>query len=191
MEEKKFKAYLKKENKIVDVMSVCKPNRKLFIYIDKEKNGLVVWCPFEDAEFMQCVEPKDETSNKQYIYEKVEYNVVDEFFKKRDKYTHSLLKIKKDIDLNKLKEFGYSEYNDGKGYIKEFEDYIGFTFAEVRINKRSRRILGTYYENPAFIRGESFELRILIDFDFTHHYKINLVQDLIDAGLVEFVEEKK
>ena len=187
--ELKFKALLKKENKMVDVVGIPTKIKGLFTYVDKEKNGLIVQRRFEDAEFMKYVESKDKTNNEQYAYEKVEYNVMCEIYEKMNKHNHSLLKVKKNIDLNKLKEFGYSEYNNGKGYIKEFEDGVGFTFAEVRINKKSRRILGTYYEDPGCGRAENFELRILIDFNFTRMHKVDLVKDLIDADLVDFIKK--
>ena len=80
-----------------------------------------------------------------------------------------MLKIKENIDLKELKNFGFKEYNDS--YKRDYNnDYL------TRIDKQTREILKVDYE-WSFLENKYYK---------NSTYKIN---DLIEAGYVEKVEE--
>lgn len=51
MKDLKFRAWLKNENKMVDVISI-NTNDKVIAYIDKDKKDLIVNCDFDNIELM-------------------------------------------------------------------------------------------------------------------------------------------
>ena len=63
MREIEFRAWLKKEKKMVEVISIDL-NDKSISYIDEERKDLIIDCPFEDVELTQYTGLKDKNGMK-------------------------------------------------------------------------------------------------------------------------------
>lgn len=80
-----------------------------------------------------------------------------------------MLKVKDNVNLKELEKYGFKEYNDS--YSRDYNnDYL------TRIDKETREILKVDYE-WSFLENKYYK---------NSKYRI---QDLIDAGLVEKVED--
>ena len=125
MREIEFRAWLKNENKMVDVISI-NTNDKVIAYIDKDKKELIVNCDFDNIELMQWTGQRDKTRTEEYPEGK---------------------KIFED-DIIESEEFGvgtvYYDEECGQYLVKLYEEgYIGIGKADIDF-----KIVGNIYENP-------------------------------------------
>ena len=98
-----------------------------------------------------------------------------------------MLKIKNDVDLKELEKFGFKpKYDEDTGEIKAFEktkkkkEYMGLmvtierTRSKIRIYKAFKKHDAEWRMNP-----------------YNDYFDIDTLYDLIQAGLVEKVEEER
>ena len=135
-ERYKFRAWLKKEKKMVEVVSI-NFNDKVIAYNDYEKQELCINCSFEDVELMQYVGREDLNDNEIFeddiVKVRLEYESYDGY---REEYRLCLV-----IHDNKMCQHILEYIGDNDGNYYSFCETIG----------EDLEIIGNKYQHPELL----------------------------------------
>lgn len=142
MREIEFRAWLKDEKKMVEVISI-NTNDKLLDYIDNENKDLILGTSFDDAKLMQYVGLKDKNGKKIFEGDIVNNGENENLIVLWSDYYQSFI-INEKIGL-------YGDQSDDRLYDCDdiIEEYEPFNY-----KCASYEVIGNCWENPELLEVE-------------------------------------